>query len=114
MSIALTKISILLLYERIVIQGRAKILNRVVLGVVVVCNIWAIILWLVNCIPIRAFWDNSIPAHRLPIPVNLLNAVLHIATDLMIFVLPFPSLIGLRTNLRQKIMLFIIFGVGFL
>ncbi|KAI0459340.1 hypothetical protein F5B21DRAFT_526056 [Xylaria acuta] len=66
------------------------------------------------CVPISGFWDMSINARCIPIPLQwYINAAGNIATDILIFVLPLPVLARLSLPKAQKYSLVGIFSLGF-
>jgi len=114
MSLSFTKMSILFLYLRVMVHGPMRIINLVVLGIVVVCNIWSFISNFVSCIPLEAGWDSSIQGTCLGVAVSLANSVIHVITDFIIFLLPLPVILKLKINKKQKIGLVAVFSLGFL
>jgi len=115
MSLACTKVSILVLYLRILTTGPIRIANIVVLTIVMICNIWVFVGMFVGCIPLAKTWDPSIPGTCLPqISVTLGNSILHVITDFIIFALPLPVLVKLNMNIKQKVALILVFSLGFL
>ncbi|KAK5652229.1 hypothetical protein OQA88_10726 [Cercophora sp. LCS_1] len=113
MSLAFTKLSILVLYTRILVHGPLRIANLVVLAIVTACNIWVFISICIQCIPLQAVWDPTVKGWCLGLAGALGNSILHIVTDFMIFVLPLPALINLKIHRKQKIGLIVIFCLGF-
>jgi hypothetical protein len=114
MSLGFTKMSILFLYMRIMVHGPMRIANFVVLGIVTICNIWTFIASFINCVPLEALWNTSVPGTCLGLAVTLGNSIMHIITDFIIFALPLPVLVKLRINKKQKVGLIAVFSLGFL
>ena len=114
MSLAFAKVSIMFLYMRIMVHGVQRTANYVLLGIIVACNIWVFIGQFIQCIPLRALWDPSVPGTCLGVAVNIGNSVLHIITDFFIFLLPIPTLLKLKINTKRKIGLIVVFSLGFL
>lgn len=113
LSLCLTKTSILLLYRRILPAGRAHAANNVLLAVVTACNIFAVVVSCVTCIPLKAAWDERVEGKCLGQVVHLGNSVLNIVTDFMIFSMPLPSVLRLRMHWRKKVGLVLVFALGF-
>jgi hypothetical protein len=67
------------------------------------------------CRPLRAFWDLSIKGYcfnstALSYYVNTSNMI----TDLVLFALPIPVILRVRTTRNKKIALVAIFSIGFM
>ena len=114
MSLAFTKVSILILYMRILVYGWMRIANWVVLGIVMACNIWVFIGTFISCIPLDAAWNPLVPGKCLGLAFSLGNSVMHVITDFLIFALPLPAILGIKLPRRQKIGLLLVFSLGFL
>ncbi|KAL0943298.1 uncharacterized protein CTRU02_201184 [Colletotrichum truncatum] len=116
-SLALTKISILLLYIRILTYELVRLLGKILLGVVILSHTWIIVSILTTCIPLSAAWDTnptSPPPYCHPFSVFWGNACLHLATDFLIFLLPLPVISSMRLPMRQKLGLYFVFCFAFL
>ncbi|KAM7216432.1 hypothetical protein V8F06_008145 [Rhypophila decipiens] len=120
LALLFTKISILLLYIRILSYQHARYAVYAIMGIVIFANgIWTLATVVTACVPLRAFWDRSalqgqgtVYCHSLQI--WFANTGLHIGTDVLLYVLPLPVIVNLRIRARQKIFLYSIFGLGFL
>lgn len=115
MSLACTKMSILVLYLRIMPTGPMRTATIVLMVIVMICNIWVFIGAFIGCIPLAKNWDPSLPGTcfgSLVLPLS--NSILHIITDFMIFALPIPVLVKLKMHFRKKVGLVLVFSVGFL
>ncbi|KAF9877143.1 hypothetical protein CkaCkLH20_05409 [Colletotrichum karsti] len=116
-SLTLTKVSILLLYIRILTYDLVRLLGKVLLGVVLVSHTWIIVSILTTCIPLSAAWDYdpaNPPVYCHPVPVFWVNAMLHLLTDFMIFMLPLPVISSMSLPRRQKMGLYFVFCLAFL
>ncbi|GKT41250.1 uncharacterized protein ColSpa_01431 [Colletotrichum spaethianum] len=116
-SLTLTKISILLLYIRILTYDLFRLLGKILLGVVLVSHTWIIISILTTCIPLSAAWNydpSAPPAYCHPISVFWGNAVMHLISDFLIFLLPLPVIATMRLPRRQKMGLYFVFCLAFL
>ncbi|KAH8650230.1 hypothetical protein BGZ60DRAFT_534338 [Tricladium varicosporioides] len=114
-SLTFAKISILLLYIRSFNTRKIRIACLVQLAIVATYGLWLLLSSVLSCVPVAAFWDQSVPGHCLPrSPIWFANAGLNIATDVLILVLPVPVIHTLFLPKRQKIGLYLIFTLGFL
>ena len=115
LSLCFTKISILCLYLHVFTYQWVRRAGQVILGIVIVTNIYSVIAIFLACVPLQAYWDYRVPStycHRQSIWWS--NTGLHMATDFLIFLLPMPVVWRLKLPARQKYVLFGIFGLGFL
>ncbi|KAL3463056.1 hypothetical protein BJX64DRAFT_287791 [Aspergillus heterothallicus] len=114
LTLNLTKISMVLLYMRLFSTRTYRVLLWILLLLIVCSGLWMFIGTLLICIPVQAFWDQSIPHTCLSREVVwFLNAALQIAGDLILVVVPMPQLMKLRIPSRQKACLMFIFALGF-
>jgi hypothetical protein len=75
--------------------------------------VFLVALW-VQCIPISSYW-NLMADHRDCIPEGpplVVQSVLNVVTDFMIYTLPIPTLFTLRLPWNQRIGLMVLFSVG--
>ena len=113
LSLGLTKTSIVLLYRRILPHGPPRTANYILLVFVIACNLFAVIITLVTCVPLRAAWDKRVDGRCLGIVIHLSNSILNIVTDFVIFGLPLPSIARLRMHWKRKVGLLLVFALGF-
>ncbi|KAL1878036.1 hypothetical protein VTK73DRAFT_8260 [Phialemonium thermophilum] len=123
LSLTLTKVSILLLYSRLFTTlSWARRANFAVLVCVLAISVWLVASVFTACVPLRAFWDWRIVQptaaaadHVYCQPIGLWWAVqgLHIATDLIIVVLPIPVLVRVSLPVAPKLGLLAVFTLGF-
>ncbi len=65
------------------------------------------------CRPVRGFYDFSVPARCIDsVKFYWAQAVLNIATDAIILVLPLPMVWRLQTTLSRKIAISLLFMLG--
>lgn len=116
LSLLFTKISILLLYIRILSYQHARYLVYLILGIVVATNgVWTLYTVVTACNPLWAFWDPasvSIPFRCRGVAYWYANTGLHIGTDLLLYILPLPVLVKLKVGWGRKIGLFLVLGLG--
>jgi hypothetical protein len=112
-----TKISILILYMRILAHETMKVSAKVLLVIVVISHTWIVCNILTTCVPLEAMWNSNIRKERKvychTTAVNWSNYAILIGTDFLIFLLPLPSLYLLRLPIRQKIALCLVFLAAF-
>ncbi|KAK5656712.1 hypothetical protein OQA88_4259 [Cercophora sp. LCS_1] len=118
LSLLFTKISILLLYIRILSYQHARYAVYAILAIVILTNgAWTFVTVITACLPLHAFWDR--PTMRpetyycRPVVYWYANTGLHIATDVLLYVLPLPVIVNLQIKLRQKLVLYAVFALGF-
>ncbi len=115
LSLCLTKLSILLLYLRVLTHDYTQKITWVVIGIVGIYNAWALGMYLTMCVPLARMWDpDNNPGHCHPWSVWWALTYLHIATDFMIFLIPIPVVLTMMIPLRQKTGLLIVFSMGLL
>lgn len=113
---AFTKLSILTSYLRI-FPGQILrwILNgtAVVVSIMGVCAIFATIF---QCVPVKAAWDYTIADSKCFPFVDFLyaNAGVNVAIDFVLVAAPLPYFWSLSIPLRQRLMICVLFGVGFM
>ncbi|KAM7184490.1 hypothetical protein V8F33_012951 [Rhypophila sp. PSN 637] len=113
-SLGCCKISILLLYIRILTYSYARIAAYILLAVVVIYHIFGFISTFTLCIPLAKFWNPALDGHcRLDAREMWALIVLHISTDFLIFLIPLPVVIRMTTSLSNKLMLLGVFLLGF-
>ncbi|OHF01852.1 hypothetical protein CORC01_02730 [Colletotrichum orchidophilum] len=116
-SITLTKVSILLLYIRVLTYDLVRLLGKTLLGIVILSHAWMIASILTTCVPLTSAWNYdplNPPIYCHPISVFWGNACVHFATDLLIFLLPLPVIYTMRLPRRQKTGLYVVFCLAFL
>jgi hypothetical protein len=108
-----TKISILLLYLRI-FPNKLFRFTIIIFLVYMVCHLLAfIIVVILQCVPVDAVWDLTIPAKCLnTVAITYAGAALSIVEDLAIVFLPIFVLKDLNLTTRKKIALGLMFALG--
>ena len=124
LEIPLVKVAILIFYRR-VFTGNQRWFRWAFWIMIAYCVAWAIatfVIVMVQCVPIPYFWNRAYAFYKLEppgtgtclettpsqVPVAFLNCI----GDLVLILLPFPVLLRLQMNIRRKIELSIIFGLG--
>lgn len=111
----LVKVSFLLQFKRLFIGERTQRVCKYGLIFIGLWTVAQILILSLSCLPLT----NIIPSMKgkcLPVdPTWYLSSAMNIFTDFVIFLIPIPNLITLRTtNRRQKALLLVVFGLGFL
>ena len=85
---------------------------------------WQILVGIFQCSPVSAFWRQFDPDEILPKSAYkcatdvrvffLANGALNTITDILILVVPIPSVWGLQLGKRRRMALMAIFAVGLL
>ncbi|KAJ0153920.1 Transcriptional activator somA [Fusarium oxysporum f. sp. albedinis] len=112
-SLHLTKISILLLYARVFTKRSYRIAIYIVGAVVGASFVYNLTITFLACRPIHGFWKPSSQT-CLSSDYWIVSTVLHLGTDLIATILPLPILLMLNINRKEKIILVILFALGFL
>ncbi|KAJ0164648.1 hypothetical protein CTA2_527 [Colletotrichum tanaceti] len=109
------KMTFLFQYYRVLAVQKMK---KVFIAAMIVVGAWSVSQILVavfQCSPVPHFWDKSIEGSCIPnYPYFHINAAGHIATDVLVFVLPLPVINKLSLARGQKYVLLGIFCLGFL
>lgn len=115
-SLALSKVSIILLYIRVFSGKRFAISCWVTMSLVVAFTLWGCFGFMFMCTPIQAMWDKTIhdPTCMDAKIVYFTNAGFNILTDFIIFGLPLPILSQLQLPRKQKWLLILLFCIGFM
>ncbi|KAB5566123.1 integral membrane protein [Coniochaeta sp. 2T2.1] len=112
-TVGLNKVAIILLYLRIFISKPFRITAYAALFIVSAWTIATVGATIGQCVPISGAWDKTVKAQC----INndrfwVAYAVGNIITDVMVLVLPIPSILALKLNKRDKVLLCGIFLLG--
>lgn len=84
-----------------------------VLGCIAISTLIIQCLTIFACTPVHSFWDRDIKGKCLDIgAVGFANSANAILQDLIILVLPMPSLFKLQMNQWRKVAVALMFAVG--
>ncbi|KAF2454862.1 hypothetical protein BDY21DRAFT_290437 [Lineolata rhizophorae] len=115
MSLTFAKLSILLQYLRIFSVMYVRKVCYIQLGIVTAYGAWLFFCSLLSCVPIEKNWDDSVDGGCIPTTeMWFANAGINIVTDFMIVLVPMWPVRKLKLPKRQKIILAVVFAVGFL
>jgi len=110
------KMTFLLQYYRIFRQ--LPTMRKAYLSGIVIIGLWSlaqVVCVLLPCIPVSAFWNAQSGAKCQNQSIGVwVNAAGNLATDIVIILLPLPSLLTLKLPKAQKGALIAIFSIGFL
>ncbi|KAK3326898.1 hypothetical protein B0H66DRAFT_638090 [Apodospora peruviana] len=113
---AVTKLSIITSYLRIFPDAVLRKLLYATAALVIGIGISAIFATVFQCWPVQAAWDFSIESRQCFPFLHFLyaNAAISIFTDLLLVVAPLPYFWSLKLPIRQKLVICILFGAGFI
>lgn len=124
LEIPLVKIAILIFYRRIFTGNQRwfKWAFWIMLTYSILWGTATFIIVIVQCVPVPFFWNRAYSFYELDPPdegsclqtrpSQVPSALLNCIGDLMLLLLPFPVLWRLQMNLRRKLEIMIIFGLG--
>jgi hypothetical protein len=115
LSLACSKISILLLYLRVLTYNWARRAAWVLFAIIAIYSTLYFISTVTLCVPLEALWNPAVEGscHRSPL-IMWLAIGFHIVTDFLMFALPLPVIVLMTMVLSQRLMLLLIFALGFL
>ncbi|VUC28230.1 unnamed protein product [Clonostachys rosea] len=108
------KLSLLVFYLQLSPQKWFKMATWATIAIIIGYTIGINLPLIFACQPIQKSWDATIThGHCLNLPsLYIATAVANIVSDIILFILPLPMVVGLHIPRRQKIGLVIIFGIG--
>ncbi|KAM5343756.1 hypothetical protein ACJ41O_012293 [Fusarium nematophilum] len=109
----IVKISFLLQYRRIFQSVRV---HDVCFWAIIVVILWACLqttLLAISCLPISFLAPSTAGWCLDTLPIWYFSSAMSLATDILIFCIPLPSVLKLQLPIRQKIMVILIFCLGF-
>ncbi|KAG9255635.1 uncharacterized protein F5Z01DRAFT_699392 [Emericellopsis atlantica] len=112
-SVCLNKVAVVLFCMRIFISRAFQVAAYTIMGIVVAWSIGGVGATIWQCVPIAGAWDKSLDATC--IDSNkfwVAYAVMNILTDLMVLLLPIPSIVRLQLKPRDKLLVIGIFTMG--
>ncbi|KAK3339821.1 hypothetical protein B0T25DRAFT_489625 [Lasiosphaeria hispida] len=110
------QISITMLYIRIWNVPWARRAAYALLAVVVIYNVLTIVMVLTACVPLAAFWDFELLSRGAYCHNKSMwwaKTYLQVIVDFLIYLLPMPVIIRVKFQTRQKVLLFVLFAMGF-
>lgn len=112
-TLGLVKASLVVFYLYVFQGPRFRIACWVVLGLITVSTVVIQLLTIFACTPVQSFWDRDIKGKCLDIgAIGFANSALAILQDVIILIMPMPSLFKLQMKARRKIAVAFMFAVG--
>lgn len=112
-NIAMIKVSIMLLFARIFQTPRWRLITQcaiVIFWLKIVAFLFPLVF---QCRPMRAIWDPNVHGACLDISaIGFAGAGLSISEDLILFVIPIPTLWRLQLDRSKKLLLVALFSIG--
>lgn len=110
------KLSVLCLYVRIFSINTFRILSYVLMGLTVAYCISFLVVFLTTCTPdISQLWNPRPDGFCRDLNIGQLGSVsTNLGLDILIIILPMPFLWTLQMTLRNKIMVSVVFSLGFM
>lgn len=113
-SLCLVKVSLLLQYRRIFLAQWLQRMSLALIAIAVVWNMAQSILVSFGCVPLGIL-NGSAPDHCLDsLTIWYVAAGMNISTDFIVFLIPIPLINSLQLPRRQKVLLSLVFCLGFL
>jgi len=107
------KVSLIAFYLHVFHDRRFRIVCWVVLGYIIVSSLIIQFLTIFACTPIKSFWDRDIKGTCLDVgAIGFANSANAILQDLIILIMPMPSLYKLQMKRWRKIAVAFMFAVG--
>ncbi|EPS36689.1 hypothetical protein H072_9747 [Dactylellina haptotyla CBS 200.50] len=111
--VALTKLSILLFYHRVFSSRRFRYFIYGGAAYIISYTISAIIVVFLQAIPLRAYWDKSIPGRFIDGQLAfVIYGALNCLSDLYVFFLPIREVWTIQLPKKQRISLVLVFALG--
>lgn len=112
-SLAAIKTSILLQFLRFLVGKKVTRFCWVMVGVCICYGIAGVFATIFFCVPVSGFWNPS-PTDKCISKQGLwlTHSGINIFTDVIIFLIPVPTVLKLNMNMRQKIAVIGVFCVG--
>ncbi|KAF2681252.1 hypothetical protein K458DRAFT_406607 [Lentithecium fluviatile CBS 122367] len=112
-SLGLTKLAILMQYQRVFTTRRFQIWTWTFIAVIAAYTVATVITGVFLCTPISKFWKPQTEGHCINTFASwFANAIINIITDLMIIILPIPVVRRLKLARKQKTLLIGVFAFG--
>jgi hypothetical protein len=118
-----TKISILLFYRRLTSGALPRTFLYIIYSNIAFITAYAIAFGSVlffGCRPLDAYWYSALPTYTeeyscydegTAVPIA---AIISVITDIIVVSLPCYVVLGMTMHIRQKMTLFVVFGIGFM
>ncbi|UPX18617.1 uncharacterized protein EKO05_0008911 [Ascochyta rabiei] len=112
-TLGLVKVSLIAFYLQVFLDRRFRVFCYVFLGYIVISTLVIQFLTIFACTPVQSFWDRDIKGKCLDVgAIGFANSANAILQDLIILVMPMPSLFRLHMNNWRKLAVTFMFAVG--
>ncbi len=112
-TLGLVKVSLIAFYLQVFQDHRFRIVCWIVLGCIILSLGIIQFLTIFSCTPVQSFWDRDIKGSCLDVgAVGFANSANSILQDLIILIMPMPSLYKLQMKRWRKIAVGFMFAVG--
>lgn len=112
-TLGLVKASLIAFYLQVFHDRRFRIACWIVLAFIGLTTVIIQFLTIFACTPIESFWDRDIKGKCLDIgAIGFANSALAITQDLIILIMPMPSLFKLQMKTWRKLAVAFMFAVG--
>ncbi|KAL7807759.1 GPCR, PTH11-type [Trichoderma aethiopicum] len=108
------KLTFLFFYYRI-FAGSVKMRYLIIAGIILTFGFTTSLFFgtVFSCIPVERAWNPTVPGHCLnPIYLPYVSGISSSALDLYTLVLPVPVVVGLNMDLKRKLKVVAVFGIG--
>ena len=113
--LTLVKLSILFFYLRIFPRPQFRRTVKATLGFVAIYGLSFIFVIVFQCKPIKARWDLSVEGKCVNINMVAYSAAgISIFQDIIILLIPIPEILGLKMDVKKRINVMLILGIGVL
>ncbi|KAF4993964.1 hypothetical protein FGRMN_6095 [Fusarium graminum] len=113
-AMCLVKVAILFQYRRVFTISIIKTVTSYSLAFMFAGTVTITLLSTLVCVPIAKVWDHTLPGRCFDLLTFwYVMAGFIMATDLGVFLIPLPVIKSLNLPIKQKIMLFMVFSLGF-
>jgi hypothetical protein len=110
---SLAKFSILLLYLRIFLNKRFRLVTKIAIGWMTCHTIAFVIVVALQCLPVDSVWDTAVPGKCINSQAFVYSAAgCSILEDFVVMLLPIWELKGLNLDLRKRLALVFMFSLG--
>lgn len=113
-SLCLVKVSLLVQYRRIFMVQWLQRTSIVLIAIAVVWNMAQSVLVSFGCVPMGLLRPWMADTCLDSLTIWYIAAGMNISTDFIVFLIPIPLINSLQLPTRQKVLLFLVFCLGFL
>ncbi|KAF7555921.1 hypothetical protein G7Z17_g1790 [Cylindrodendrum hubeiense] len=112
-TVCLNKIAAILLYLRLFVSATFRKACFVAMAIIVAWSIGGVGATIWQCVPIEGAWNKAVEAKCIDSSKFwIAYAVMNILTDVMVLLLPLPSIMALQMGMRERLLLCSVFLLG--